>query len=138
VFNIKAIRKNSIKQSLRGGAVFLLLCFFLLGNVEIEAIHQFVHSHNTAVTHSKDVEKDLCHRSIYHGEVKNGCAHKSHITKSDKCEWCGINFQTDEVVAQCALVAFVAPSSLAQKSIISSQLPQQAVIKLKSRAPPII
>lgn len=71
------------------------LLFLYIFSSQINSVHLLFHEdHEEEQIHSPSVEKDLCHRSIYHQD-KEACDHKAHLVKQEKCELCHIHFITD-------------------------------------------
>lgn len=72
--------------------VLLLLLVYLGGVFEFESIHGLIHEPKAEV-HSVQHELDPCHQSLYHQERNQGCEHKYHLTKQDKCPLCHYTIQ---------------------------------------------
>ena len=90
--------KNSgVVHGLKAALYIFLLMFYVVGTCQLEALHQFFHSHNNLISHSEEEEKDACHRAVYHPETEKKCDH-SHIVVADKCELCDLIFYTDQVL----------------------------------------
>jgi hypothetical protein len=77
--------------------ILLLIAFCAAGNAQLEALHQFLHSHHHGTSHSQTQEQDACHRTIYHQDVENGCGHQSHIVVTDKCALCDLISHPDQI-----------------------------------------
>jgi hypothetical protein len=132
----KATENKSVKDSLRAVFAGLLLVFYAAGNIQVEVLHQFFHSHANAVVHSAEQEKDRCHRAIYH-EKDDGCGHKSHLTKVEKCGLCHLFAHNDQLTIADSSCEFIGSNSAISKNLISVQL-TDVTGHLPSRAPPVI
>jgi hypothetical protein len=84
-----AIRKRKT-NGFAATLTFLLIAFCIAGNAQLEALHQFLHSHHHGTSHSQTDEQDACHRTIYHQDVEDGCGHQSHIVVTEKCALCDL------------------------------------------------
>lgn len=71
-------------------AIFFLLIYGL-GAIEVAGIHEALHAED----HTEALEKDPCHRSVFH-QTKDSCEHPTHITAQKKCYLCHLIFQNDE------------------------------------------
>ena len=133
----KAIREKRIQDSLRAFLAVFLLISYTVGNIQIEGIHELFHTQNNIVNHSVEQENDSCHRAIYHQERKDGCEHKSHLTKVGKCSLCHLLFHSDHLAFSDSSCEFIQSGFTVTKEFISVQL---AGIdnNLPSRAPPCI
>jgi hypothetical protein len=74
----------------------LLLLLYVAGTSHLEYLHLLVHSHDVAISHSDEKEKDPCHRLIYHDDTAQGCSHDSHLVVSDKCQTCDVVYHGDQ------------------------------------------
>ena len=86
------LSKHDIKYSFS----WLLVALYATIYVGWDMVHVQVHQEE-AISHSAQVEKDSCHRSIFHGEQD---AHKSHVAAFKNCASC-------HVVAPSPLIADV-------------------------------
>jgi len=132
----KATGNKSVKDSLRAVFAVLLLIFYVAGNIQVEVLHQLFHSHANAVIHSAEQEKDRCHRAIYH-EKDDGCGHKSHLTKVEKCNLCHLFSHNDQLTIADSSCEFIGSHSVVNKNLISVHL-TGITAHLPSRAPPVI
>lgn len=114
----------------------LFITLYVLGTSHLEWIHSFNHEHIVDVSHSDEQELDGCHRSIYHGDVQQGCHHESHLISSDECQMCDLVCHGDQTYVSLFDIpvgpfvnngfAFLKQSIDSYWSVISS-----------SRAPPV-
>lgn len=74
-------------------AMFFLLIYGL-GTIEVAGIHDALHAED----HTEALEKDPCHRSVFH-KAKDSCKHPTHFTTQKKCFLCHLIFQNDEEAA---------------------------------------
>lgn len=80
--------KKLNRMSCKAYLVFCLLLVYCFQCVSVEFLHELVHHHHeTETAHTQELENDLCHRTIYHGEKNESCGHKSHLTKSTTCSF---------------------------------------------------
>lgn len=94
-----AKRIQTIRKKRGVHQLMFLLSILYLGSTSYPALlHSVVHSHETAVAHSGDQERDPCHRSIYHHDRQSGCDHDSHLIVSDKCKMCDLAFHGDQTI----------------------------------------
>lgn len=85
-----------ILKSLRSLFSVFLLVIYVVGAIGVDLLHHSIHNHQDSEVHSSVVEKDPCHRSIFHGETENGCHHKAHFTRTEKCKFSHVVFQTQQ------------------------------------------
>lgn len=130
-------RKNSraIQKCLRTISISLLLLLYVLGNVQIESIHQVFHALETSL-HSSDQEKDPCHRAIYHEATSDGCDHSTHFTAIKNCPLCHVVPINEQLLSE-----YKTTSSVAQEQVFNEQafsiFTGDDTHLLPSRAPPI-
>jgi hypothetical protein len=126
----------AIRQRLTPFLCFTMLVFFVIGNLQVESLHQFLHSHQHTVSHTEVQESDPCHRSLYHNDQKRGCGHQSHLIVSDKCELCDLITHSDAIVLS-------SPDSISnnyfttEPVICSASVLSIGQSNLPSRAPPV-
>ena len=133
----KSIREKGFQDRLRAFLAVFLLIGYTIGNIEIDGFHELFHAQNNIVDHSIQQENDSCHRTIYHQARKNGCEHKAHLTKTEKCSLCHLLFHADQLAFSDSSCEFIQSGFICTKEFISVQL---AGIdnNLPSRAPPFI
>ena len=92
------------------------------------------HVHQETVSHSAQIEKDSCHRSIFHGEQD---AHSSHITSLKTCASCHVISQppvfTDVLSLSFDFLVFSDGSTE-----FSFSVEQQVSFLTSPRAPPAV
>ena len=115
-------------------AVFLLLLIYSAGSIHLEAIHNLFHAHE--VLHSSQLEKDPCHRAVYHHE-KDSCKHKSHVTEHKKCPLCQFSFHADQWVSANGSIRVISFSEVSKNAIALSPAAGLS-IRQPSRAPPVL
>lgn len=131
---LTAIKKRKTRRILTRASSVLLLIFYVAATAQNEVLHHFFHSEDRLLLHSGEQEKDPCHRTIYHHELKRECGHDSHIILKDKCELCGIITHTKQIlpsVFECPSILFAlqtfdftSPDDVnAGESILSSRAP---------------
>jgi hypothetical protein len=120
----------------KGLAVVLLAAVYIIGNSPGEALHKLFHNQELTVVHTVDQEKDSCHRTIYHQEKEQGCKHKSHISKVDKCNLCHALSHIDQIAISDSTCEFISNDVEIAGKIISHRL-SLADTNLPARAPPI-
>jgi hypothetical protein len=59
-----------------------------------------VHSKEVAELHSAEHEKDACHQTLFHGEAKKGCTHKTHFFNAHKCLFSQIAHQSPHLLPE--------------------------------------
>jgi hypothetical protein len=112
----------------------LLLVLYVIGNVQVESIHQVFHSVDKAL-HSLEQEKDPCHRAIYH-EVKNeGCDHKTHVTAIKRCPLCHVVPFNDQHASAGEDVT-ASGYSVSYQSVLHPLSLPDPLYNLSARAPP--
>lgn len=78
-------RPGSSRRLMASWAGLFLLMVYVAGAIAAEVVHQAMHDHGAAGLHTRAVEKDPCHRAIYHQATAQGCHHKAHFTPTHKC-----------------------------------------------------
>ncbi|MBK7797950.1 MAG: hypothetical protein IPJ53_02460 [Saprospiraceae bacterium] len=90
------MRRLSDKSNnhLKGFFTALMIFIYLLAIFQTSGSYFHTHEHDVGISHNAEVEKDACHRTIYHRDLNHGCKHPSHLTKAaKKCSLCeGILF----------------------------------------------
>jgi len=128
---------KKLKTGLKVLAIGVCAAFYLIGNSPFEAFHKIFHQQDSIVRHTVDEEKNSCHRSIYHQENESGCAHKSHITKLDKCKLCHALSHSYHVATFNSSFEFIQSESCTSlKSVAAIAFHFDS--NLPSRAPPIV
>lgn len=98
-----------------------------------DMVHAHVHQ-EVVVSHSVQVEKDPCHRSVFHGEQD---AHKNHFTAFKYCASCHV--VSKPPAFNEAIISLHDYSSVSEDTFGFSVCTAQQVISLfSSRAPPSI
>lgn len=75
---------------------FVILSLYIAATSGVASLHQFFHTHES-VSHSKEEEKDPCHRARYHHDADHGCHHNAHVTASEKCDVCDLILHVEYV-----------------------------------------
>lgn len=135
LMNYTCNHRNTIRTRYRGSILFLLL-FYAIGVLQVESFHSLFHAHEKAALHSVNEEKDPCHRTVYHGEKEQGCAHKTHVKKSDTCASCAVCISSAYIANhyfETKILSFTA-AFVSQDEIFSAINPFH---QKPSRAPPI-
>lgn len=126
-----------LKQRIFQTLMFVLLVLYVAGSFELEVLHSFVHDHDYAITHSKEQERDPCHRLVYHRDVQRGCDHQSHLIVSHKCHMCDLACHGDQTRADV-----ITEESVKFENDFTSpyndNLDSNWVINTSSRAPPAL
>jgi hypothetical protein len=128
---------TNIMESLKVFSAITLLLLYGIGNIPVELIHEFVHTHYTIVAHTIEQEKDPCHVSIYHANSDGSCDHETHLTKVEKCNLCHLLFHNDHVALSSSATQFT-PSFFSNDERAIITFPREIVVQLPSRAPPLI
>lgn len=126
-----------MKRWLKALASVLLLALYLIGNAPVEVVHQFFHAHDVGVNHTEEQENDPCHRTIYHAEKQDGCVHKSHFTKVEKCKHCHVIIHVDQLTFSDHSIEYI-PSDFTHGEIAISGSLSEIIVHLPARAPPFI
>ncbi len=78
-----SLRKVSVSVLL-----LIYLTFWFYGQSNLLHDHVPGHEHDH-VLHDSKAESDPCHRSVYHGDLRQGCKHDAHLLKDRKsCDLC--------------------------------------------------
>ncbi|MBL7824606.1 MAG: hypothetical protein JNK69_14465 [Saprospiraceae bacterium] len=86
-------RRNQLKDL----AVLMMILTYLLAILQSKGTYLHIHDSASEVSHDAEIEKDACHRTIYHGDLGHGCNHPSHLTKLfKKCSLCDGILQFDK------------------------------------------
>lgn len=86
-------RRNQLKDL---SVLMMILTYFM---AILQSGSPYLHIHNSVseVSHDAEIEKDACHRTIYHGDLAHGCNHPSHLSKLfKKCSLCDGILQLDK------------------------------------------
>ena len=126
---------GTIPECLRTISISLLLLLYVLGNVQIESIHQVFHVLETSL-HSSDQEKDPCHRAIYHEATSGGCDHNTHFTAVKNCPLCHVVPVNEQLLSEHKITGSFAPEHIFIEQPISIFADQEFTL-LPSRAPPL-
>jgi hypothetical protein len=134
--SLKKILKTYLTNSAKLFAVVILATAYIIGNSPGEALHKLFHNQETVV-HTVDQEKDSCHRTIYHQEKEDGCKHKSHISKVDKCTLCHALSHIDQIAISDSTCEFISTDVDITSRIIPHHF-SFADTNLPARAPPLV
>jgi len=132
----KKIVKTYLGNSAKVLAVVVLAVAYIIGNSPDEALHKLFHNQEVTVVHTIDQEKDSCHRTIYHQEKEDGCKHKSHISKVDKCNLCHALSHIDQFAISGSTCEFILTDVESTGKLTSHHL-SLFKTNLPARAPPI-
>lgn len=116
-------------------AAVLLAAAYIIGNSPGEALHKLFHNQETVV-HTVDQEKDSCHRTIFHQEKEDGCKHKSHISKVEKCTLCHALSHIDQIAISDSTCEFISTDEEVAGKIVSHHF-SLTDSNLPARAPPV-
>ncbi len=83
----------------------LMLAVYATGAIGVDFFHHSLHDHAGQVVHTEEAETDPCHLSIYHQDREDGCEHKAHITKADKCKYSHVVFQSNQLLLTQPIIA---------------------------------
>ncbi len=128
--------KTYLRNSAKVLAVVLLAAAYVIGNSPGEALHKLFHPQEVTVVHTVDQEKDSCHRTIYHQEKEDGCKHKSHVSKVEKCNLCHALSHIDQIAVSDSTCEFISTDVEVAGKIISHHL-FLVDTNLPARAPPV-
>lgn len=92
------IRCKKHKRVARQVYGIVLFTVYIFGAFGLTTFHPVSHAHAYEVLHSADQEKDLCHRTLYHGDAKQGCHHSAHVVAKDKCGMCSTISHPNQVL----------------------------------------
>jgi hypothetical protein len=130
-----AFARKKMRRGLRSAVSVFFLLFYVAGvTSQSQGFHQFFHSKNNLVSHTEAQEKDRCHRSIYHDDVKTGCGHSSHVVVTDKCPLCDQIFHIDQILT--AEYHLSSHFGEAEFTIIEFATEPLRIVVLPARAPP--
>jgi len=88
--------------SVRAVIAALMLVIYTTGTTGIDLFHHLFHDHAAPPLHTEVSEQDPCHRFIYHQDKENGCNHKAHLTKAEKCKFSHVVFQSSQLLVHSA------------------------------------
>lgn len=111
-------------------AIFFLLIYGL-GAIEVAGIHEALHAED----HTEALEKDPCHRSVFH-KTKDSCEHPTHFTAQKKCFLCHLIFQNDEGAADVDSFSFTFLTSVDFTVDDPSTIYSISLVR-SGRAPPV-
>jgi hypothetical protein len=89
---------TNYRLNVRGLLAALLLAVYATGAIGIDLFHHSLHDHSDKALHTEEAEKDPCHLSIYHLDKEDGCDHKTHLTKAEKCKYSHVVFQSNQLL----------------------------------------
>ncbi|MGE0586978.1 MAG: hypothetical protein AB7O48_00275 [Cyclobacteriaceae bacterium] len=135
---MKEVKKTKGNYSLAGSLLLITLAFmYLLGTVEVQSIHTFLHnSQDEVALHSKENESNACHQKVYHNKKEESCSHKSHVVALKKCPLCQLTIQSLQLFTPSLSTGiFISVDELhfADEHIVSISAGQL----LPARAPPV-
>jgi hypothetical protein len=128
---------NQSMDKLRIFAALVLLSAYLIGNIQFEVLHEALHQHDEAVSHSLEAEQDACHRSIYHDDADNGCVHPTHLTSAETCPLSDVIVLSDQLFIAESTCVFVGKVSFHVEKLQPVELVDIGA-SLPSRAPPLV
>jgi hypothetical protein len=117
------------------GAV-LLLILYVVGNNQLETIHQLLHAHRI-VQHSQEQENNPCHQRIFHESNAKGCEHKAHLTDNKDCPLSHVVNHNDQLVTDQKLPA-IYPFLTTKTRFVDKSVEFTFLVTLPSRAPPLV
>src|SRR5688572_23926177 len=121
---------------IKGLVVISLIFLYVLGTVDLEFFHHFVHKHEAAELHTAQQESDPCHVTLHHPERGADCGHKAHFVNEDKCPLCHAQVTNTPVVETCSIV--LAPAfNVALYHNILEQRTGGTIFQSTGRAPPV-
>ncbi len=132
---VKSVRVTTSQKSLKTLAAALLLLLYLVGNTSSGILHQLFHERQTAVSHSRTQEKDLCHRAIYH--FGKDPKHNSHFAVSEKSDKCHLFSHTEQISVRNLSSECCQPNPLLPEGLTHFQF-SNTYVPLPSRAPPLV
>lgn len=128
---------NKINSFALCGTLFLLVVY-LMGTVELNAFHSFLHSsEDQAKIHSAANELNGCHQSIYHNKKEKSCEHKTHVVGNKKCALCQLSFQSFHFFTARSIGYFSLFSRPAAGEI-AIVITKNDYTHLSPRAPPLV
>lgn len=99
---VKIIKRIKSKSFLRVFSFLFVLSWFIQNVHILHETHSSEHHH---AHHDPNLEKDPCHRKIFHGDHSNGCKHEAHINKKyTKCNVCDQQHHTNWSFQEQALL----------------------------------
>lgn len=132
--------KNKTRKLIRTTSVAACSCFlvlaYLLGTLPVEVWHRIVHPYEQVLLHSASLEKDPCHRRIYHHDPVQGCHHKAHLTENKKCCFPAITITSAQLMPHYLVPAFQHAGTY-YKLTDCSLLADTFLLYRSSRAPPV-
>jgi len=94
--------------------LWVLLVLYSAAALRVDSFHKLFHAEELTSLHSELQESNPCHKTIYHQQQKEGCAHQSHITENIKCPLCEFNIGSDKL-----FTALDEPQPLTNRSTFS-------------------
>ena len=119
------------RLNFRSGLAAFMLVIYATGTISVDVIHHTLHDHASVELHSGEIEKDSCHRTLYHDDGTNGCDHKAHFKATAKCKYSHVVFQSLQLIAPQTVSKEVFKDLLV---LFSYQL---SVLESPSRAQPL-
>jgi len=113
----------------------LLVLFYLLGFLNSDAVHTFVHPDEFQPLHTVVAESDPCHINIFHPGKAGGCSHTSHVKSVKKC--CFDSQACSKLYITATLVFSTAtPISNHEVTLLLESITELSFSFSTSRAPP--
>lgn len=128
-------KSQAAPKCLRAALIGLLAVLYIIGNVQLESIHQAFHSLETAL-HSSEQEQDPCHRAVYHEAINDGCDHSTHFTAVKNCPLCHVVPVNEQLTINSGILKLVATAYIFDEQAISF-FTSDELNHLPSRAPPL-
>jgi hypothetical protein len=101
------ITGKSCRLSIHSILAALMLVVYSTGAISIDLVHHILHDHAQPALHTGELEKNACHRALYHQDKENGCSHQAHITNAEKCKYNHIVFQPNQLITPQAITRSV-------------------------------
>ncbi len=133
--SFKKIVKTYFRNLAKVFAMVLLAAAYIIGNSPGETLHKLFHNQEVIVVHTVDQEKDSCHRAIFHQQKEDGCKHKSHISKIEKCNLCHALSHIDQIIISDSTCEFIQTEVDITGLLITHHL-SSVDTNLPARAPP--
>lgn len=94
--SVSVFRNKPIRKTFRSLFSVFLLAIYSVGTVGVDLLHHSIHNHHESEVHTAIAEKDPCHRSLFHGDVTDGCHHKAHFTNTENCKFSHVVFEAQQ------------------------------------------
>lgn len=134
---LKAIMDiNGIHDGLKNTAVILLLTIYMCGSAGSGLFHRLFHGHESLIAHTPELEKDPCHRVVYHYEKDNVCQHESHFGVYETCGHCDILCNHDQITVRHDSNQTAQPGTFISVTLTFAES-GETFLHRPSRAPPL-